>query len=269
MAKSKRRLWRCPECRAGILAPGKLRKIDVRRYCLPCSEEAGVLVERKCKVNEEKAKEAKKKSAKKAAKKRAKISRRRRATKEAHKTFWLVDGLDLRKEFARICSYPHLRTGLARKGIVTDIFVQRDNCKTTYHGKVYGSSSTMKLWLKRGAVTRFQAVMIICHELAHIIDDDRAAIGGGWGHGESWWSHFKEIVYEAFGVSVNGAIEENRWSRDQAILEALKECEWLSEKKKPPRKPKRPKDRPKILMQLYPMRDSRYRDHKRMENVYI
>lgn len=40
------KIWRCPKCESGIRAPERLRKIDVRRYCLPCSEQTGVLVER-------------------------------------------------------------------------------------------------------------------------------------------------------------------------------------------------------------------------------
>ena len=39
--------WTCPSPdHPGVLAPARLRKVDVRRYCLPCSEAAGILVER-------------------------------------------------------------------------------------------------------------------------------------------------------------------------------------------------------------------------------
>lgn len=40
------KIWRCPQCDTGIRAPERLRKIDVRRYCLTCSERTGLLVER-------------------------------------------------------------------------------------------------------------------------------------------------------------------------------------------------------------------------------
>jgi hypothetical protein len=40
------KLWRCPTCETGIRAPGKLRMVDVRRYCLTCSAKTGVLVQR-------------------------------------------------------------------------------------------------------------------------------------------------------------------------------------------------------------------------------
>lgn len=37
--RSKAYRWECPLCRAGINAPSRLNKDDVRRYCLPCSAE--------------------------------------------------------------------------------------------------------------------------------------------------------------------------------------------------------------------------------------
>lgn len=40
------RRWRCSRCGSGCKAPSAPRKNDVRRYCLPCSEETGKLVER-------------------------------------------------------------------------------------------------------------------------------------------------------------------------------------------------------------------------------
>lgn len=43
---TKQARWKCPQCDAGILAPTKPRKDDVRRYCLPCSSKNGRLVER-------------------------------------------------------------------------------------------------------------------------------------------------------------------------------------------------------------------------------
>lgn len=271
MANTRRRLWRCPKCRAGILAPSKLRKIDTRRWCLECSGETGKLVERKCKVNEDKSKTSKNKASKKAAKKRGKLSARKHASKQLKNTFWLVDGLDLRKEFVRICAHPHLRDALQGKERIMEVFVQRNNCGTSYHGSARFSAMRIKLWMRRGEVTRFQAAELVCHEIAHLINDDRREDrGGGRGHGEGWWAHFLEIVREAYGVNVEGAVVPNRWSRDQAIIKALQTCEWLTEKKKPPRKPRRPKDAKKIAMRLFPMtRSEIYHDWDRVERLYI
>lgn len=39
-------IWRCPDCEGGIRAPSRMKRNDVRRYCLTCSESTGFLVER-------------------------------------------------------------------------------------------------------------------------------------------------------------------------------------------------------------------------------
>lgn len=44
--------WRCPKCGGVRLAPSAPRADDVRRFCLPCSEKGGRLVERVCVVRE-------------------------------------------------------------------------------------------------------------------------------------------------------------------------------------------------------------------------
>jgi len=46
------RIWRCPECGSGVRAPSKLRKLDVRRWCLECSSKSTVLIERFCVARE-------------------------------------------------------------------------------------------------------------------------------------------------------------------------------------------------------------------------
>lgn len=40
--------WKCPRCGSGKRAPERPRREDARRYCLPCSEKTGRLVEREC-----------------------------------------------------------------------------------------------------------------------------------------------------------------------------------------------------------------------------
>ena len=45
--KTKRWTWRCGnEDHPGVFAPSRLAKDDLRRYCIPCSEKRGKLVER-------------------------------------------------------------------------------------------------------------------------------------------------------------------------------------------------------------------------------
>lgn len=90
MPKPKNYRWVCPNCGKGKLAPSRLRKIDVRRYCLPCSEKAGVLVERSVPVLEkkraEKRQRAQAKAARKAkAKRERERPRRERERRQEHK----------------------------------------------------------------------------------------------------------------------------------------------------------------------------------------
>ncbi len=50
MAKTKRYRWVCPMCDEGKLASSRPKKTATVRYCLPCSERTGELVERTCPV---------------------------------------------------------------------------------------------------------------------------------------------------------------------------------------------------------------------------
>lgn len=38
--------WTCPKCGVGKLAPARLTRLDVRRWCLVCSSKSPTLVER-------------------------------------------------------------------------------------------------------------------------------------------------------------------------------------------------------------------------------
>jgi hypothetical protein len=97
------RIWRCPDAtHAGVRAPARLRKIDVRRYCLACSEREGVLVER---VNAPAEQARDKRRTRKLLKERA--ARARQAAAKIRHREWIaahrvVDGLDLAKEWRRV-----------------------------------------------------------------------------------------------------------------------------------------------------------------------
>ena len=74
--------WKCPTCNAGVIAPTRPRKNDVRRYCLPCSADAGVLVERTAPALDKKRAAKKATTSKKQASKRATVSRNNAPAKE-------------------------------------------------------------------------------------------------------------------------------------------------------------------------------------------
>lgn len=68
--------WKCLICNAGVLAPTKPRKNDVRRYCLKCSKETGFLVERVAPTLEKKRELKKAVASKKSKAKRATINKK-------------------------------------------------------------------------------------------------------------------------------------------------------------------------------------------------
>jgi len=81
--------WRCQKCGGALNAPEKIRKNNIKRYCLPCSERTGKLIERTCiAVATRQAKtEASKKKAQ-AKKKEALERARAEAAKEINKYPW-------------------------------------------------------------------------------------------------------------------------------------------------------------------------------------
>jgi hypothetical protein len=76
MASPKTR-WECPNGCGAVMGPRRPRKDDVRRYCLPCSEESGRLVERVAPVVEKERKAAAERAAKKRAARAARIRERK------------------------------------------------------------------------------------------------------------------------------------------------------------------------------------------------
>lgn len=74
--------WKCPVCANGLLAPSRPRMNDVRRYCLPCSEETGKLVQRIAPALEKKRATQKVKASAKASAKRATASKKTAPAKQ-------------------------------------------------------------------------------------------------------------------------------------------------------------------------------------------
>lgn len=74
--------WKCPICESGLLAPSRPRMNDVRRYCLPCSEETGKLVQRTAPALEKKRATKKVQSSAKASAKRATAAKKKAPAKQ-------------------------------------------------------------------------------------------------------------------------------------------------------------------------------------------
>lgn len=79
--------YRCPDCGTGRNAPSRMSPKDVRRFCLPCSEKTGKLVDMVCPSRE--------RSNAKAAKARSERAKRDRE-RERRRKYYLDDGTDAR-----------------------------------------------------------------------------------------------------------------------------------------------------------------------------
>lgn len=101
MPKPKQYRWICPTCGKGKKGPSRLRKVDVRRYCLKCSEKAGVLVERSIpKLDKKRDAKRVKSQAKSATKAKAKREwERPRREKEARERKRIIERSKWREDF--------------------------------------------------------------------------------------------------------------------------------------------------------------------------
>ena len=96
------KFWRCPDCGNQKRAPGKPRRNDVRRFCLPCSQRTGYMVERVCPVLETKRAKAKAKVSAKGKAVRAKATAVRKIKKASADDMYFVDGVDVRPIYKRM-----------------------------------------------------------------------------------------------------------------------------------------------------------------------
>jgi len=96
------KFWRCPDCGNQKRAPGKPRRNDVRRFCLPCSQRTGYMVERVCPTLEKKRAKVKAKVSAKAKAVRAKATAVRKIKKATANDMYFVEGVDVRPIYKRM-----------------------------------------------------------------------------------------------------------------------------------------------------------------------
>jgi hypothetical protein len=153
----KRRRWDCPAGEhAGQLAPARLRKDDIRRYCIPCSTKSGRLTERVAPslVRESTARAA-------ARTRRASAAAFRAAERESKR--WIFDGVDMRAEFQRLLALPAFRpVRSSLKKLTLSIYRGRSPESSGHHklhqGTVHVTIGTGPWYL--GSAT-------LLHELCH------------------------------------------------------------------------------------------------------
>lgn len=181
MATPKRYRWVCEGGHKGVLAPGRMRKNDVRRFCWPCSEAAGVLVERICPALDAKrtTKAVQRKTKAAAARERARAKAKAADPHDLRGWYKRFQRLEAFRPPTRYWSWSDcnltLRGGHQRSG----------TARGSYEIVLRGVQHPSRAWL----------VAALIHEMAHII-----ACGGG--HGDRWRSIFAAAIHDLTGETL-------------------------------------------------------------------
>jgi len=207
MTKPTKKRWVCPEGEhPGVLAPARLRRLDVRRYCLPCSEARGVLVERTCPAVERererrgqnRARRAKRPTAKEKrfAAARARIQRRYEREHAA--------GVYVPSHFQAMLELPVISRALEtleRPRPIVEVRRRRVGTHTT--GRAWHGSGRVVLTIPERC-TWGQLATIVAHEIAHVCVADEEH------HGPAWRSMFLAILAEGYGLRTSWPAREGR-----------------------------------------------------------
>lgn len=237
--KTTKRRWSCPEGKhPGVLAPKRLRGIDLRRFCLPCSKAAGVLVERTCAANEKRAEASKAKSARKAQAKRAAARREREAAAQRQRDREVVAGIDIARELDRLWAHAlRLHGPRMKRRKVPRLTVSRSEVycgPRGASGRAYYGEHRIHLTLGRD-VGRVRLCGVLAHEVAHHV---------AWGedHSDRYWSCFAELVLDAYGTEPARVLPGEHFGNQRAIEDGIADgCTWVAHGGKPPRKPPAPR----------------------------
>ncbi len=183
MGKAKRFRWECSGGHAGILAPSRLKLRDVRRFCFPCSTDAGELVERRAPaLDKQRASRTTR-----AKDKRQEVNRRKAARRAAH---FFFGGVCLRNELAILCSLD----GVPNPFKIPTLQIRRARkMPRSCFGFARPRDHLIHLTVWPGAPLA-TILGTLAHELAHLLahdEDPQDYDAGGryvW-HGEKfrWW----------------------------------------------------------------------------------
>lgn len=182
--------WVCPVCLCYVLAPSKPRKLDVRRWCLPCSQETGKLVERSSPKLSKQREAAKLKAAKKTKSKAKAKQRAKQAVREARiakdgRVAYLYTAF---KFWWRLSAW---QGNLKPK---PTLYIQEGgNERKNTSGHAYYGPWRITLTV---AKNKADALTVLLHELAHLACYD----GSGDHHGGIWKVTFIRAVQEVTGT---------------------------------------------------------------------
>jgi hypothetical protein len=171
---SKRVRWQCPNGKhPGVLGPMRPRRDNIVRFCLPCSEEAGRLVERVAPSIERKRAERQARSA-------AKAQLQRERERQAERERWLVactDGetVNVKAEAEQMIRLAAFNEAFkprppARRYRLPKIKL----AKGTVSGRGHASYWNDEIYLACGTVESVWLRTMLLHELCHLAYDRTA-----------------------------------------------------------------------------------------------
>ncbi len=206
--------WQCPTGEhEGVLAPSKMRKDDVRRFCFPCSTKTGRLVARTCPSLEKE--RAAKQEARQTKAKQTRATARTRAeqVQEATRARETVGNSHLptvaKKFWAALTEHPKAKR---RFGPMPNLSLRRSARHDYYTGHAWGSHAvTMTL----GRVDEARALTVVLHELAHCAMP-------GHGHDMLWRQVFRDTAMKLWGVEVGVLPDGHRYVLDDLIVRELR-----------------------------------------------
>lgn len=162
--KLTKRRWVCPSCGRAKLAPSAPRRDDVRRFCLPCSDASGRMVQRTCPSLD--AKREKRKAAK---------AQRGAAKAQRVQTAATVDGLDMQAEFKRLQRLPvfkrRWRTAETRGPVQWDrwtLKIRRPARRPARMGYCARGREIISVSVPPGT-DRAEFCEILVHEMVHVV----------------------------------------------------------------------------------------------------
>lgn len=232
----KRIRWECPAGKhPGVLGPSRPRRDNIVRYCLPCSEAAGKLVERVAPALERKRTTV---AQRRDAQARTRLGRERAGLAQRYKVEVLdydegTTVVDARDLLVRAWNSKELREARVEnwgpgRVFPPDLTIRRSDGSTKWRtrrprGRASGHSKygcgSIVLTVGPGLGREWLEAIII-HEAVH-----SALPSGDW-HRPLWRSTYLRTVSEVYGLPMGVVKNEGQasWKLDEQIATAIKEA---------------------------------------------
>lgn len=202
MARTRTYRWICPLCGAGKLAPSRPRRDDARRFCLPCTDKTGRLVERTCPaLTAKRQKAADRRSQRAQAAQAAKARQRQKARETAAQRAQARSEREIvvRNLAAGMAAYFPEGSIFLDKMVVEVAFLRGKRKQFRgYRGTAHTIDQRIKLWVPPRWTETEQGLtdvhMLALHELAHL------SAPPGSGHNADWRERYLQAVELMTGI---------------------------------------------------------------------